>query len=408
MFLKTKYFTQNCIIKGLYLALCLSAFIYLEHLNITNLLFNSIIAFVAFYLFLTLKRCQIVWGGFFTGIFWFWWVSISFIYYELSFLIPLVVLGFGIVYALLFFFTTLFNHIAYRAVGVFALSFIHPFGFNWFKPELLMINSYFQSSKLAFAIILASIFLFVFIKHKQLKFIALPLLFFALDFSTPTLKMPPLNIYMPQLNINQEDKWNSEFKQEIIKLNLSQIKHAIAENYEVVILPETAFPMLLNTSNKLMNELKELSKNIVIITGSMYMDEKKNYHNSTYFFENGNVQVAHKVVLVPFGEKVPLPQFLTNWVNEVFFDGARDYVQASEATDFIIQNLKFRNAICYEATTDTIYKDVDKYAIALSNNAWFTPSIEPTLQGLLLKHYARKYDITIFSVSNKSPNQIIF
>ncbi len=407
MFLKTKYFTQNSLINGLYLAFCFSAFIYLETLNITNELLNSIFALIAFYLFLTLNRVQLFWGGFFTALFWFWWVGISFIYYELSFLIPFIILSVAIIYGFLFLATTILNNIYARALLFFALSFINPFGFNWFKPELLMINSYFDTSKLAFALILLSLVLFITFKNKLFKLSSLLILVFTINISQTTLQMPPLNIYMPQFNINQSDKWDKALKKDIIALNISQIKHAVAENYDLVILPETAFPMLLNTSPSLMNQLKELSKSTTIITGSMYMDGD-NYHNSTYLFQNGQMSVAHKVVLVPFGEKVPLPQFLTDWVNKIFFNGAKDYLTAQSPTDFEIKGIKFRNAICYEATTDTIYENVDKYVIAISNNAWFTPSIEPTLQKLLMKYYAQKYNVTIFSVVNNSANAIIF
>ena len=52
-------------------------------------------------------------------------------------------------------------------------------------------------------------------------------------------------------------------------------------------------------------------------------------------------------------------------------------------------------------------KVIAKYpAIKLSNNAWFTPSIEPTLQHLLLKYYSKKYGVTIFHVANGSENRI--
>ena len=44
--------------------------------------------------------------------------------------------------------------------------------------------------------------------------------------------------------------------------------------------------------------------------------------------------------------------------------------------------------------------------IMISNNAWFTPSIEPTLQHLLLKYYSKKYGVTIFHVVNGSENRI--
>ena len=125
-------------------------------------------------------------------------------------------------------------------------------------------------------------------------------------------------------------------------------------------------------------------------------------------FDKGDIKVAHKVVLVPFGEAVPLPAKIRDIINDTFYGGAKDYETAKEATTFTIKGEKFRNAICYEATTDKVYENLDtNYVIATSNNAWFTPSIEPTLQKLLLKYYAKKYNLVIYSVTNKSKSGII-
>ena len=95
-------------------------------------------------------------------------------------------------------------------------------------------------------------------------------------------------------------------------------------------------------------------------------------------------------------------------INNIFYEGASDYSKALAPTDFIIKGEKFRNAICYEATTDKIFENLNdtKYMIAISNNAWFIPSIEPTLQDLLLKYYSKKYGVMIFHMVNGSPNKI--
>ena len=45
--------------------------------------------------------------------------------------------------------------------------------------------------------------------------------------------------------------------------------------------------------------------------------------------------------------------------------------------------------------------------IVLSNNGWFVPSTEPTLQKLLLLYYNKKYDTTIYHSINMSPSYII-
>ena len=135
----------------------------------------------------------------------------------------------------------------------------------------------------------------------------------------------------------------------------------------------------------------------------------KHYYNVSYHFSKTNVVVAKKVVLVPFGEEIPLPKFFVDLINNTFYNGAEDFKKANKATDFDIKGIKFRNAICYEATSEKIYKELNglKYMIAISNNAWFTPSTEPILQKLLLQYYAKKYNITIFHSINGSNNYII-
>jgi len=42
--------------------------------------------------------------------------------------------------------------------------------------------------------------------------------------------------------------------------------------------------------------------------------------------------------------------------------------------------------------------------IAMSNNAWFYGSIQPTLQKFLLKYYSKKYNTYIFHSFNSGGN----
>ena len=166
---------------------------------------------------------------------------------------------------------------------------------------------------------------------------------------------------------------------------------------DLVVLPETAFTIALNRNAENLERLTDLSKEIDIITGALYVEDNQIY-NASYHFSKGNIQVAKKVVLVPFGEEIPLPKYFVDLINKVFYNGAQDYAKASAPTNFIIKDEKFRNAICYEGTTDKIFENLGdtKYMIMISNNAWFTPSIEPTLQHLLLKYYSKKYGVTIY------------
>lgn len=208
------------------------------------------------------------------------------------------------------------------------------------------------------------------------------------------------------MNIPQSQRWDKQYQKEAIELNFSLIEQAIAKGKELIILPESAFPLYLNQQQALIDELKNYSKHIAIVTGSLTY-ENDNFFNSAYFFQNGEVQVAHKIVLVPFGEEVPFPEFINTLVNKIFFDGAKDYQKAKTPQDFIIKGLPFRNAICFEATKDLLYSNNPKAMIAISNNAWFTPSTEQTLQNLLLRLYARKYKTVIYHSANSGISGII-
>ncbi len=309
------------------------------------------------------------------------------------------------VYAIIFYFIGIIEDSIYiRAVLFFGFTFLAPFGFNWVKPELLFIDSYFGITKLDFALILLSMILLN--KFKYLFWIPLVLSFYLLP--SGKVLAPKLKISMPQLNVNQHIKWEKNYKYELISENINFINKAIEEKYDLIILPETAFPIILNKNENLLNLLKEKSKQIDIITGSLYKKDGL-YNNSTYHFSQQKVNVAHKVVLVPFGEAVPLPEKIRNLINNIFYDGAKDYESAKEATTFKIKGIDFRNAICYEATTDEIFKNLGstKYMIATSNNAWFTPSTQPVLQKLLMKYYAKKYNVIVYSSANSSENSII-
>ncbi len=184
------------------------------------------------------------------------------------------------------------------------------------------------------------------------------------------------------------------------------IDKAIQEKVDIVVFPESVFPLYMNKNPVLINELLLKSNKITVVVGSLLHEDDKPY-NVTYMFTNGEYKIAKKVVLVPFGEYIPLPKFAKKIINDTFFKGASDFTHADKPTDFIIKGVKFRNAICYEATSSEIYSDDVDFVLASSNNAWFTPSIEPTLQKLLMKYYARKHGVTIYHSTNDKGTGIV-
>lgn len=400
--------------KWLYLGLFSSFFLYLEYFGIEYRFLDTILALMFIYTLLITSKKELFLGGFLTGVLWFWWMGYSFVYYDLSYLIPFVIIGLGLVYGVLFYLGGLLDNLIYKVIYFFALSFINPFSFNWFKMELVFINSYLGTSKIEFLIILIVTALFIYLqrtKRKNLSIIVytIPLvaLFFMNSFNNNIIKEPDLKIYMNTTNMDQDKKWDRKYKQGYIEENIKNIDMAIKEGYELIIFPETSFPLVLNKNIHIKDILLERSKDIAIIVGALNQKDGL-YYNSSYLFNKGKMEIANKVVLVPFGEAVPLPEKLRNLINDTFFNGAKDYEVAEKPTTFDINGTKFRNAICYEATTDEIFEDLDtSYMVAVSNNAWFTPSHQPVLQRLLLEYYAKRYNVKIYSVNNKSKSGVI-
>ena len=404
--LKRDYSNKNFIIKGFISSILLSSFIYLSYFNIEIRVLNTILGLLALYFLLIIPKKALLISGFMTGILWCWWMAVSLQYYDLVYLTPVILICIGTVFGIIFYFFALFDRLTFRILTIFAFTFFAPFGFNWMKFELLFIDSYIGINKVSFLLVLVS-FYFI-IKLKRFKILGIIPLLFALSFPKGQyIQNPNAKIYMPQMNVNQNLRWDKQYKATLEQQNFDEINNAINQQKDLVVLPETAFTTALNRNENLLQKLKELSFKIDIITGALYVENNQIY-NASYHFTKGQIQIAKKVVLVPFGEEIPFPKFIVDFINKVFYNGAQDYSKASEPTDFVIKGEKFRNAICYEATTDKIFENLGntEYMVAISNNAWFTPSIEPTLQHLLLKYYSKKYDVNIYHVANGSSNRI--
>lgn len=399
---------------GFLIAFLSSASIYLNWIGVNNQFINTILGLLTLYLWLIANKRSWVWSGFFIGVLWFWWMGVSFIHYHMIWAIPFVIIGVASIYASLFYLLISIVYLAEKyikvhnligkAILILIFSYIHPLGFDWFKPELIFTNSYLGIEKWQFALILFSFTLTIY--NRKLLFLL------------PILGAYPYNLHLNKPKINHniklvttytpvEEKWLPEFKQKHINNIFINIQQAIQEKKEIVVFPESVFALYLNKNRNLISALNNYSNYITIVVGGLFYNRELP-KNSTYIFSDGEYIVADKVVLVPFGEENPLPKWMGKWVNKIFFDGALDYVASKNFTDYSINGVTYRNAICFEATSEKLYKGEPKDMIVLSNNGWLIPSIEPTLQKILLQYYSKKYGTTIYHALNMSNSYIIY
>jgi apolipoprotein N-acyltransferase len=364
---------------------------------------------LSFFMFFNIKH-KWFGTGFFTGLFWFWWIGLSFRYYDLKWMIPAVDILIAVFYGLLFYITgKIYDFLQSKNIYAaklflvlfftFGFDFVSPFTFDWLKPEVLFVNSLFFVSKPVLALVFLGIAF-----YKELRWLSLLLFILALIPKADIPKAPDLNICLVSTDIPENRKWDSGYIPAEIRNNFELIAKAVNEKKDVIIFPESAFPLFLNKYPGLISELKKLSYKITVITGALHLKGTK-YYNSSYVFEKGKMQIVDKHLLVPFGEYIPLP-FFQKEINEIFFGGASDYATAEKFKTFKISKYEFINAICYESTVEDLYKLKPSYVVALSNDAWFVPSMEPSLQQMLVKVYAKKYGKIVYHSINGAKSYV--
>ena len=431
----SRYFTINNITRGFFIAFFSAGAIYLDWLGFVSYLINTILGILTLYLLLESDKKVWFWSGFFIGALWFWWMSVSFFNYGFAWAIPIGVLFPALVYGFIFWFvakiaedvlaklgqprgvTPTMVILLVKGLALLTLSYLHPFSFDWFKMELIFTNSYIGVQKWQFAVVLFAVAITVYKQYEQKEegqsrgiapTIYLLLVVFAYPFSAHFDKtpLPQHNLSITNTMVTVTDKWNPKLEEAHIDMVFKKIDKAIAKKKSIIVFPESVLPLFLNTRPDIMTSLQGASNDISIVIGGLYWDNGIP-RNSTYIFKKGRFSIANKVVLVPFGESNPLPKWMGKIVNDLFFDGAPDYVASAEVTDYEVNGITFRNAICFEGTSEKLYEGNPKQMIVLSNNGWVTPSIEPTQQKILLQYYNKKYGTTIYHSANMSPSYIV-
>jgi apolipoprotein N-acyltransferase len=381
---------------------------------------NSLLGFIGFFLIFILKKKDLFYFGFFVGIFWFWWIVLASRYYDLFFLMPFIfVILIGLVYGFIFYALSWLSKdgVYLKAILLFFIDLIHPFGFNWFEPKLVLLESFFSINDFQyFSFLIALAILSDTLVNKNNKTIKLMFSLFLL--LIVTYKIPvkePLNndfsnIKIISTKISQDEREKSIYYIKALNFIFKEINIAISQNKELIIFPETILPIYFNTQGEYeRKKLKKLSKNIKIIIGSLYMDKIKNKkYNSIYYYNDTNESIFHKKILTPLGEKNPLFKSANKLINNLFYNGAIDFSEGNTNNYININDKNISLAICYEATSNESFYKKSNIMIAISNNSWFYPSTQNTFQNLLLKLYSKKYKTIILHSANYGREKIIF
>lgn len=230
-------------------------------------------------------------------------------------------------------------------------------------------------------------------------------------------KEKPLSVSMIQANIPQETKWSPEMKEYTLKI--FQELSASSWGKDLIIWPEAAIPAFRHDVLDFLETLNISGKKnkTTFITGlpivKTVMDHsnkaEKALYNSIIALGNGEGEY-HKQKLVPFGEYVPLEQWLRgimpffNLPMSGFNRGANDQTLLSAG------DIQIAPFVCYEiAYPDLVAKsgkDAD-ILLTLSNDAWFGESIGPLQHFQLARMRALELGKTLLRGTNNGVTGII-
>jgi apolipoprotein N-acyltransferase len=234
----------------------------------------------------------------------------------------------------------------------------------------------------------------------------------------------PLFVSMLQGNVDQLTKWSPDFRNENIQAYLDLMdgdKNPNVESSHLVIWPETAladfFPQALDVLLPLQDWAREAKADVLVGGFHVNRDTEAVYNAVMAVGGERDVQksidtgenVSAKHHLVPFSEYIPLLKYLRFLENIVKLP--YDNVTAwTGGTNLTVAGQPMRISVCYEdAYAEEMITGVSEATmlVNVSNDGWFTGSIEPAQHAEIARMRALETGRYLLRATNNGVSAII-
>ncbi len=199
---------------------------------------------------------------------------------------------------------------------------------------------------------------------------------------------PVSSVGIVQGNIDQSVKWDPQYQSQTVDTYLKLSKAIVeAKQTDILIWPETALPLFYQDNSTLSRRVDSFiqTTETPLITGAPAY--KRNASGDAILYNRAYLIVPHdsttvsydKQHLVPFGEYVPLKQYLT-FISKLAH-GIGDFEPGSNSAPLRTGHLAMGMLICYEAIFPELAQArVESGAnvlVNISNDAWFGKTSAP-------------------------------
>ncbi len=242
-----------------------------------------------------------------------------------------------------------------------------------------------------------------------LMLVFIPLVYGLVKISSYKESNKKVKVGLIQPNFNPWEKWQGGSVSDQLNVYLDLSEKAISKGAKLIVWPESALPCYLLTGSYMVeaNRVQQFvfEKNIYLMTGMpdaqifFYdtgvippSDAKKSktgdyayvsYNSILFYMPDGiNIQKYHKIMLVPFGEKVPFVEeipFLGSLIK--WQVGISSWNVGEEKTIFVTPTFKPAGIICIESiypdfVADFVAKGADFISV-VTNDSWYGYSSGP-------------------------------
>jgi len=196
-----------------------------------------------------------------------------------------------------------------------------------------------------------------------------------------------LKVSLTQGNIPQEEKWSSFHTENIKTTYLDLSIKAAGDSPDVIIWPETSYPeyIIASDAESMVPMLAaQYHVEVPILFGAVYQEDGS-YFNSAILLKDVSTspQIYKKIHLVPFGEYLPLREFL------FFLEPLVPIGDFDSGNRFVIFNAENKNneifrfgvLICFEDTIAQLSRQFvlngADFLVNMTNDAWFKKTSSP-------------------------------